>query len=433
MVRKIKTLCASQKIKRAFSNEDGLSLIEAAIGLLLLGLLVMPIIQARKHEVVKEIREINYGSIQNSIKGVNQFFGSGNGAYPCPASLTLAEGDTDFGVSGDCTLANVRLCTDPLWPANEGICKTDNTVDAIIIGGIPFTTLKMPQEQSLDYWGNKLIYAVTHKQTDQVTYATNTGEIRLLAMDDPVGVLNATEDGIPDQLANLYDLFVFSTGSNGTGGYTKDGNPITPCGNAATGYEFENCNFDNIFFIDRNSDVDGADARSDVIGATYYDDWTIAQQVPPISTWFQHEDNPTYVNRDYVLTLSTRVGIGTTTPDESLEVMGAIRSENNGIEGGRIKSDSICNDTDCFDPEMITGTFTDMNCTASLTFPVPRVVTELSNGTVTCSTALDTLGNPIGGGNNLQVDTGVFSAVPCAGGQIAVGIDATGGLLCAAP
>ena len=52
-------------------------------------------------------------------------------------------------------------------------------------------------------------------------------------------------------LGPRYDMFLFSTGYNGTGGYTKDGVAITACGDATTGFEQENCDFDNVFFIDR--------------------------------------------------------------------------------------------------------------------------------------------------------------------------------------
>ncbi len=430
IVKILDTFVVLQKIKKALTRQDGLSLVEAAIGLVVIGLLALPLIQATKYQIVDEIRVTNYGAIRNSIDSVNQFFGSGVGAYPCPASLTLAEGDANFGVSGDCTLANVRLCTDPIWPANEGICKTDNSINAIIIGGVPFATLRMPQEESLDYWGNKIIYTVTHKQTDTATYTTAGGEVRLQAVDDPVAVAAGTADGVPDLLGPRYDMFLFSTGSNGTGGYTKDGIAITACGDATTGFEHENCDFDNVFFIDRRPGVDAASARSEVIGVNYYDDWTFAQETVPIATWFQHEDNIVYP-RDYVLTMATRVGVGTTNPAESLEVMGPIRSENSGGTGGRIKSDSICNDSDCFDPEIITGTEPSMNC--ATTPGAPSVVTEISNSAVTCNTATDPSGNPIGGGTAIQVDTGTITPITCAGGQRAKGFNASGGIVCVTP
>tara|TARA_R110001592_G_scaffold3525_26_gene20137 strand:- start:5756 stop:7045 length:1290 start_codon:yes stop_codon:yes gene_type:complete len=423
-------VCALRKIKGAISKEDGLSLIEAAIGLVVISLIALPMIQAQTQQIADKIYKGNYGTLANAEQGINQFFGSGAGVYPCPASLTLAEGDTGFGVSGDCTLTNVRLCTDAAWPASEGICKTDNTPDAIIIGGVPFATLQMPQDESLDYWGNKVFYAVTQKQTDPATYATNAGEIRILAADSALQVAAGTADGVPDQLGSFYDMILFSTGSNGVGGYSKDGVAIGVCGNATTGFESENCDLDNVFFVDKNPNADDGAIRSDVAGVNYYDDWTRAQETPPISTWFQH-NSPT----NFVLTLATKVGIGTTDPSDSLEVMGAIRVEPTASFTGRLKSDSICNESNCFDPDIITHTSLDMSCESSAEFPYKRAVTEIRDSSTKCSTGLvPNPGSgpayiPYGDGNNVSVDATKFNAFTCGGGQVAAGF-VNGDLVC---
>ncbi len=405
------------KIKQSILKEDGLSLVEASIGLIVLGLIIMPIIQAQKYEVVKKIRQVNYGAIQNSIDGINQYFEAGNGAYPCPASLILGEGDTNFGVSGDCTISNVKLCTDPAWKTTEGICKTSNGTDAIIIGGIPFATLGMPQEEALDYWGNKLIYAVTQTQTDNTTYVTNAGQIRIMGADDPVLVALGAEDGIPNQISSLYDIFIFSTGYNGNGGYTKDGIETTTCGDASSGYEYENCNFDNVFFIDENPDND-ASIRSDTFGANYFDDWTMAQEAPPITTWFKNENS-----MNYAMTLATRVGIGTANPEYALDVVGSVRAEptGGGSPDGNIITADICNDSsDCFSPNLITAptAVPSMDCRDTST-SINRVVTAIGNSAVTCDEVID-------------VPSSTFSNQNCAViGKSAIGIDASGGLICA--
>ncbi len=409
------------RIKQTLLTERGLSLVEMAIGLLVIGLITLPIIQAQKYKIVKEIRQVNYGSIQNSIDGINQYFSAGNGAYPCPASLTLGEGDTNFGVSVDCTLSNVKLCTNPAWPSTEGICKTSDTPSAIIIGGIPFATLGMPQEEALDYWGNKLIYAVTQTQTNNSTYITSAGRIRILGVDDPALVALGADDGIPNQISNLYDLFVFSTGYNGAGGYTKDGNATTACGDASSGYEFENCNFDNIFFIDKNPDND-ASARSDTAGPTYFDDWTRGQRSLPISTWFKNENN-----MNYVMTLATRVGVGTANPDYALDVVGSVMAEPQGSGDGNIIAPDICNDSgDCFSPSLIASepltAAPSMDCRNKTSLgggdPINKPVIAIGNSELTCA-------------DTIQVSPTTFSDKDCAAtNKRAIGIDASGGLIC---
>ena len=160
--------------------------------------------------------------MSNAQDAINQFFISGNTFYPCPANVSAQAGDADFGISGDCTLSNIKLCTNPLWDNTEGICKTEDTPNAIIIGSIPFSTLRMSEDLALDYWGNRIMYAVTLSQANQTTYNTTAGKIVLLAADDPLDVANGIADGNPDALSQLYDIFLFSTGVNGAGGYSKD-------------------------------------------------------------------------------------------------------------------------------------------------------------------------------------------------------------------
>lgn len=407
--------------------------------MVLLGLLAMPLILAKKQALISEVRTMNYGTLTDAKNGINQFFASGNGAYPCPANLFLSENDADFGMSSDCTFANVLECTDPSWKLaiNGGICKTDNTADAIVIGALPFATVKMPQGFALDYWNNKIIYAVTHKQTDVATYVNGAGEIRLLAADDPVSVANGTDDGVPDLVTTQYDLVLLSTGLNARGGYSKDGVEITACGSALNGYDFENCNFDNTFMIDRDPGNNTASLRSDAAGVNYYDDWVLAQETPPVATWFQHEDNSTYPN-DYVLTLSTKIGIGTTTPGDddntvSLDVIGPIRVQSDSGVGGRVKSDSICNNSDCFDPHIITEISPDMTCAAgsSASYTFDRPMTELSASSVKCTSLEQDSGGTFGDDNMLRVDTSIFAPGNCPVGERIIGFDATGAIVCA--
>ncbi len=406
---------------KSIVKEDGISLIEVAIGLIIIGLIVTPLMQDYNIRIKKESRNITRGSLGNIQNSINQYYASGSGAYPCPASLILGENATNFGKAGDCTLSNVKLCTDPLWLTNEGICKTDDTSNAVIIGGVPFATLKMQQENSLDYWGNKIIYAVTFEQTNNATFVANSGQIRVNAVDDPVLVDQGFEDGIPEEKTSTIDFFLFSTGASGAGGFTKDGVNISACGAAINGYESENCDFDNRFFDDKN-------AFSEVVGTNFYDDITLEQESVPEATWFQHPDNALYTD-DFVITLNDAIGIGTTTPSESIDVIGDIRTE------GGVQSEAICdtNSANCFDPELITGTEDDMECDADLTLYGDQAVMRLANNRVYCSTTVDTSGNPIEGGVVIAIDTNVINVNTCGTGELISGIDSNGDFKCVIP
>lgn len=422
-------------IKSKFSllrkEEKGLSLIEVAIGLILLGLITVPLIQSYKLDIATTTYRSNEGSLVNLREAINQYYASGNAAYPCPTDLTEKPGDIDFGDTGDCAnFASILLCSDPGWRAAGGICKTSNNSSAVIIGGIPFAELNITQEEALDFWGNKLIYAVTHQQTDSALFTSDPGKVRVLSPDDPALVALGVEDGVPDLSGTNFDFFIFTTGRSALGGYTKNGTQTAPCGGISTGYDHENCDFDNLFFLHEDQGNTAASAYSEATGATFFDDITLGQLSLPENTWFQHPDNPAYVSKDFVMTLANRIGIGPdmTEPDFDIHVNGDIRTENTSGTNGRVLSDTICDidANDCFDPEIITGTEPSMEC-AQIN-GTDRAVMRLRNSGVECSHPENISGNV-----QLRVDTTEIHTFDCGDGQRVTGIQANGDLICAVP
>ncbi len=420
-------------VKAVFSNfikkENGISLIEVAIGLVILGLIVSPLIQIYKVDMVRISLRKTRGELVNIRNAINQYYGSGNGAYPCPASLILGEGDPNFGVSGDCTLANIRLCSDSNWRVNEGICKTEDTSNAVIIGAVPFSTIHIQQENALDYWGNKIIYAVTFEQTNSSSFNSNSGQIRVNTVDNPREVYLGVADGVPDEKYDDIDFFLFSTGYSARGGFTKDGIALLSCPPASQGFDSENCDFDNLFFYDEDPEDNSANAFSLSSGAQFFDDITLGQISVPEAMWFQHPDNGTYVNGDFVITLNEAVGIGTTTPSRALDVIGDIMVE------GSVETDSICDNNEiCFDPELITGTRSEMRCNE-------QAVVNISSNSVNCGSAIysddtsippDLRGEPVDG-RAISVDTSVIRSDSCDEGELVSGISASGGIICSIP
>ncbi len=418
-----------EKLRLKIKQENGISLIELAIGLVILGLIVTPLMHSYKDKIRSDSMKETRGALANITKSINQYYLSGSGAYPCPASLILRENTANFGKVGDCTLANIKMCNDPLWRTNEGICKTSNGTDAVIIGAVPFSSLKMQQEASLDYWGNKIIYAVTFEQTDNATFTANAGAISVDAVDRPGEVQSGAADGIPEEKTDVVDFFLFSTGISGLGGFTKDGIALSDCGAIADGYESENCDFDNKFFYDVDPAFndpfdDAASAFSEIAGVTFFDDITRAQSSVPEATWFQHPDNVLYAD-DVIMTFANRIGIGTEDPKQTIDVVGDTR-----IEGG-LKSKDISNidNTVGFDPELITGTKDVMKCDSAGVFYGEQAVMRLYNSKVSCSSSTDNTGNAING-EKIKVDTDIIKIKSCGGGELASGIDADGYIKC---
>ena len=425
----------------------GLSLFETAIGLVVVGMIVVPLMRMYQHDINKKAFDTTVGGLSRGIEGINQYFASGNGVYPCPTDLSLKEGDANYGVAGNCTLASILLCSLPTvaWLADGGICKTENSVDAIIIGGLPFASLKMAEGDSLDSWKNKYIYAVSYSQTDPTTYTTNSGKIRI--MDVRTGSPSLlTIAGVPI----YHDMFIFSTGETAMGGFSKRGDALTSCGPSTDRYEYENCNFDDLFFALGGVSADGTkvSAYSKVTGTvSFFDDITRMQQSMPANTWYQHEDNASYADIDFALTQATKVGIGTTKPDElhsgvTLMVVGDARADvTTSPDGGHLESDSICNsnDNDCFDPKIITGAVVNMNCFSNVSYSgggtVVRGVKRISNSSVGCSSAVyynegTSTVDTVDGGERLRIDTSVFNSSECLTGEVVKGINASGDLEC---
>ncbi len=439
----------AKKPRTGETNDAGFTLLEAAIALTMVGLIMVPIIQTYKVDLITESWETTQGTLANSETAINQFYYGDNFEYPCPASVSLGENDPSFGESGDCTLANIKLCIDPAWVGSEGICKTSDTTDAIIIGAVPFSTLLMPQEQALDFWGNKIIYAVTFEQTDDTTFQGNNGRIRVLAVDSSEAIRlrieNGTaptlaDNGTPDEKTDSVDFFLFSTGETAFGGYTKDGVATQPCAIPANGFDHENCDLDDTFFYDKNPN-DSDSALATVPGPNFFDDMTRAQISLPEQTWFQHPNHT-----PYLITMSTRIGIGTAIPRASVEVVGNIRTN------GTLQSDQLCDvdGNDCVDPELITGTLPQMRCDPLGTIEGTQAVMQIANSQVHCNSAIypshdssgvphPDAGDPIAG-MTLTVDTSVFTGSTnpdtsrvCPPGQLATGFDSSGKLICVIP
>lgn len=429
----------------------GFSLLEAAIAIIVIGLISLPIFRALQQDAIKESFNKTNGILAEAEASFNQFYSATGASYPCPASLSLGPGDSDYGKSRVCSdLSNILVCANPNWftdPANitsgnSGICKTTGAPDAVIVGGIPFADLKIDHESAIDYWNNKIIYAVPQLNTN-TDPADNAQGIQVIG-------LNPTLRTVENK--GFAEIVLFSTGQTARGGFTKAGQRQADCGNfALEGYDNENCDFDNIFF--RNQGNDGAFSLAP--GAEFYDDIIRVQESFPFATWFEHEDNPTDPDNRFAITSAESVGVGTVEPENTLHVVGGSLRVATGIRpdgttfGGRLKTDGVCNDEGlaCFDPEAITGTLPEMECDANGLLEGTQAVLGIGTDNNTyfeCSSAHDSAGNVLSTGTNLEgdfipgrelrLDTDIFEEnEECPLGEVATGIDSTGALTCAVP
>ncbi len=417
-------------LEQNFDSEEGLTLIEAAIGLFILALIIAPLIQLEHIEAKRKTLLDTRGNLSNILESTNEYLISGNGHYPCPSPVNLGEGDTNFGRggingTGDCLRTNIPPCTSANWDTNEGICRTTGSdADAVIIGAVPFADLKMSQEEALDFWGNKILYAASYEQLDSATYVEGNGNIDMWVVDNPRGIVEGSEDGTPEIMSDEYEIFFFSTGRTAYGGYNKDGNLIRACQTMLEGYETENCDFDNEFWFDKDpTDLDANSFTEDEqAGTIFFDDITKGQKSYPNPTWYQHADNMAMTSDyEFVMSQATRIAIGITSPENSVHVAGDVRIEDDpGNDGsGNLKSDAFCsnlNDSDCFNTELFAGDMDQMDCEMG-----EEVVMGIHENRVMC--------NETTSGSDVTIDTSVLDDHDC-GVMKAIGFNSTGDMQC---
>lgn len=413
-------------------NQRGVSLIEAAIGIVIVGLIALPLLKLQAIDTQYNITRSSDTRFNKITKAVNAYYKSGEKAYPCPADLTLGQGDADFGKGRDCDdFSSIKKCDTGAWKTHGGICRTANsTADSVIIGAVPFADLKLRSEEGIDFWANKILYAVTYSQTQEATFEpSNGGEVRLMV---PQGT------SAPVELGDKYDFALISMGPNGVGAFTQNGDEHAICGDASTGYEHENCDLDDLFFLRTNPENTSQGIASTVEGVNFYDDFTDAQQSLPEELWYQHYKNALYTPKEFVVSTADKVGIPTSEPDASIDVTGldgngSIRLQSAGGTPGNLYTPGICNHSgECFNPEIITGAEPDMTCAKPELFG-KAPVNKIANSMTYCGTAVQSANpsNPIiTEGRPLQIDTSLFNTNDCPPGELSTGINASGDVEC---
>lgn len=361
-------------------NNKGFSLIEVAIGIILVGLLTLPLIEVYKIQAITADLNVNLAKFNDARSRINNFVVI-NDRYPRPASLTAAPDDVEFGIEVPLSPA-IDDCD--MWPTPQGVCRVVG--HGILIGAIPTKAIGSDNEAGTDRWGNKILYAVTEAET--TTYNSSNGIIEVV----PVNTTPFTD---------FADFILVSHGESALGAYTFDGANVSLCAAAGTGRDRENCDFDEVFIMhDANmgSDLGLGAALSLSAGAEFYDDYTFHQNQVPLDIWNPSLlDTITFPNSDlYALTQAERIGIGTSEPDAKLHVVGDLGAD-------EVMSDNICrNGGSCFDPEIIVGNLTKMNCRVN-GIPGDEPVLWLGNEQVYCAVAINI---DRGSGNKFPVGDG---------------------------
>ena len=445
-----------QTFKNKWINDNGgFTLIEIAIGMLILGLILTPFLTW--HNIQNKQTKINETQEAfRHVKSALESYVDENDIFPMPASLIEAEADGTYGQSVS-NLALPNICPD----LSTGVCASGPTVlpnagqDDVVIGFVPFATLQIEEDYAYDSWGNKLIYVVTVKQAvNDGTYTYQRlggGGVQLQALDNTGNPVILSADYTD------YQAIILSTGPTGKGGFNADGNLMQACrevGNPE--YEDENCSFtvDNLssdtFLLDQNSSNDATinnddnGTRSLQAGPTFYDDYTFEIKEFPGGGWNKKDDatNPALIAD--VVSDASRLGIGEQQPDTAMHLRGDLLATDDPltttVTEGKVQAAMLSDNTGSFqmDPNSLVGSDPNMNCHAKIASELLPVL-GIGNNRVFCGSPITASGTSTllnqteyDGSQfpGFQFDTSVITPLDCPTGQRMIGIDATGATIC---
>ncbi len=378
------------KNNKAAKNQQGFTLIEMAIVIAIIGMVMVAATQLYSQRV----QFLQFNDTQNDVSDVTDAiadFLAINGRYPCPASLTAVRGSDDYGRETDC---------------DDGVMNTiaangvSTTADLVRIGAVPFKELNLEENQTIDGYHNRLIYAVTETQAVQDTFNANNGQITVL-------------DDQGNNVQNDLHFIVYSTGANGAGGFTREGQQTQACVGGVNALEDQNCDFADSTFVSAQTGT--------AITANEYDDLMSYNTNSELPKWQTGEDPD---NQDDIsMKLPGSVGLGPGAkyhPDEEVDIAGVARVQDDPDtpeEEGKVQSTNICeyttiapgtgeNATRCFPSELIGGDSPQMEC------PAGKFMTGIRNNQVVCE-------------DNV--------IVPCRNGYVMTGINSDGTMRCNAP
>ena len=399
-------------------NEAGLTLIDTAIIMMVIGVLMVPFLQSRSLELKRESILETPGTINQVKDAIDAYyFETGNRHYPCPADPTISQYDPLGNPNANYGIED-RDAAYPVNAANPGQTKAYcnpallDPTGTVYIGAVPYVELELEHDQTLDPFQNKLTYAVSAHQTDPATMTAN-GSVTILSKFARNSNCQTALDtnGIPfdepNDATNVH-MAIFSTGRAGQGAFNTNGNNVQACPAGANLQEdSENCDNDTIFVMDTC-------LRSENAGANYYDDIMVATQTSntftavPSLIWDDLTD-PNNMGSEIGY-----IGINEDSPQYEIDVSGNLFTEkvySDPHKVGNVYAGKYCdentNNLDCFDAASIAGDDPNMKCTGQ------TGMKGIQYAGTKCSDSLS-----------------MVKSSSCANGEKAIGFKSNGEVLC---
>lgn len=428
---------------RVRQSENGLTLIELAVALIVVGLLIISFIKLYDVQRGARLQQLQNYKIFTIADGLQRYW-SEHGHYPCPARRDLSMTDPNFAASSAVTVSpaspvpvdrdgdgnNDLICNNPdivtggSWQGISiaaGLFPDPNTLlpSRVRIGTIPYKEVGIGKEDIIDVYGNLFTYAVVETQATENLYEEYNpsdpltdyrmillNDVDLTNCDAVTGVCTTATDN-----PRSIDLVFFSHGENARGAYNASVASITPqiaCNGVVTNGDIENCNEDAVFVTSEyaarsaaSTGVTDDTLSSDLAAWTYI--WDIALTEP----------DSIYNRADGNMAVGLRNGDQKVHILGNLKVESAVGSDLN--DSGKVQTNDVCGETlgpattDCFDPANIAGLDADPD---RFQCPDGFIMHGMGNGDVECRSIL--FNATAACVNNLEYATG-FTFDPATG------------------
>jgi type II secretory pathway pseudopilin PulG len=208
-------------------RQAGFSLIEAALVIMILGLLIAPILEVYRMYIRNKQTDTTMMAIERTDLTLKQYY-EANGVYPCPA---IAPG---------------------------GIASCGTAVNNVLVGTVPYATLNMKEKDQTDGYNFSLTYIVSEPMTQAANAYTSNPTVQVGIVDLNTGTQLGGTTITPAVLA------LISHGKTGKGGVRPtDGTIPFACDPADV--DQENCNGNEVVFVTDRSITD----TIDITGSTF--------------------------------------------------------------------------------------------------------------------------------------------------------------------
>ncbi len=188
-------------------NNNGFSLIELSVVLLISGILLVASFEGSKYILIQNQIDVTNKKL-NMIQQAIDIYARTNGYLPCPAYLGT---DSGFAVN-DCYNVTTSDATQGLFYSNN-----------IVVGTIPYKDLNLPANISYDAWGGKFTYIVYQPAAKNL----RTLDMRKINTNQYISIYENKEDD--DYLITNQAIYsIVSHGRNKYYGYQFKTNKAVP-------------------------------------------------------------------------------------------------------------------------------------------------------------------------------------------------------------